>query len=54
MRRVPLRHGPLRRRLPEDVAGATVFLASDASSWISGIIIDIHGGVKYPGTPTIS
>ena len=28
----------------EDVAQATLFLASDASSWITGITLDIAGG----------
>jgi 3-oxoacyl-[acyl-carrier protein] reductase len=36
---------PLRRiGRPGDVAAATVFLASDASSWITGITLDIAGG----------
>jgi 3-oxoacyl-[acyl-carrier protein] reductase len=36
---------PLRRiGQPEDVAAATLFLASDASSWITGITLDIAGG----------
>jgi 3-oxoacyl-[acyl-carrier protein] reductase len=29
---------------PEDVAGAAVFLASDASSWITGVTLDVAGG----------
>ena len=29
---------------PEDVAAATVFLASSASSWITGLTLDISGG----------
>ena len=29
---------------PEDVAAAALFLASDASSWITGITLDIAGG----------
>jgi 3-oxoacyl-[acyl-carrier protein] reductase len=36
---------PLRRLgTPEDVARAALFLASDESSWITGIIVDIAGG----------
>jgi 3-oxoacyl-[acyl-carrier protein] reductase len=36
---------PLRRiGQPEDVAAATLFLASEASSWITGITLDIAGG----------
>ena len=29
---------------PEDVAAATLFLASSASSWITGATLDIAGG----------
>jgi 3-oxoacyl-[acyl-carrier protein] reductase len=29
---------------PEDVAAATLFLASDASAWITGVTLDIAGG----------
>jgi 3-oxoacyl-[acyl-carrier protein] reductase len=29
---------------PEDVAQATLFLVSDASSWITGVTLDIAGG----------
>jgi NAD(P)-dependent dehydrogenase (short-subunit alcohol dehydrogenase family) len=32
--------------LPSDVAGAAVFLASDAAGWISGASIQIDGGPK--------
>jgi 3-oxoacyl-[acyl-carrier protein] reductase len=36
---------PLRRLgVPMDVAQAALFLASDASSWITGITLDIAGG----------
>ena len=36
---------PLRRiGQPEDVAAAALFLASDASSWITGVTLDIAGG----------
>ena len=36
---------PLRRiGRPDDVAAATLFLASDASSWITGATLDIAGG----------
>lgn len=36
---------PLRRLgTPEDVARAALFLASDESSWITGVIVDIAGG----------
>jgi 3-oxoacyl-[acyl-carrier protein] reductase len=36
---------PIRRLgTPEDVALAALFLASDDSDWISGIVIDVAGG----------
>jgi len=36
---------PLRRLgKPDDVARAALFLASDESSWITGVIVDIAGG----------
>jgi 3-oxoacyl-[acyl-carrier protein] reductase len=36
---------PIRRLgTPEDVARAALFLASDASQWITGVILDIAGG----------
>ncbi|MGH2859191.1 MAG: SDR family NAD(P)-dependent oxidoreductase, partial [Solirubrobacteraceae bacterium] len=36
---------PLRRLgRPDDVAAATLFLASDASSWITGVTLDVAGG----------
>lgn len=31
--------------MPEDVADAVVFLASDRSDWITGITLDINGGI---------
>ena len=37
-------HPVQRLGTPEDVARAALFLASDHSSWISGIILDIAGG----------
>jgi len=36
---------PLRRLgTPDDVAATALFLASDTSSWITGVIIDVAGG----------
>jgi 3-oxoacyl-[acyl-carrier protein] reductase len=36
---------PLRRLgTPDDVAQAALYLASDASDWITGVIIDVAGG----------
>lgn len=40
---------PMRRNgLPEDVAGAILFLASDASRFVSGQYIAVSGGVQMP------
>jgi 3-oxoacyl-[acyl-carrier protein] reductase len=33
---------------PEDVAWAAAFLASDASSWITGVTLDVAGGKVIP------
>ena len=33
-----------RLGLPADVANARLFLVSDASSWITGVTLDIAGG----------
>jgi 3-oxoacyl-[acyl-carrier protein] reductase len=30
--------------MPEDVALATLFLASESSSWITGVTLDVAGG----------
>jgi 3-oxoacyl-[acyl-carrier protein] reductase len=36
---------PLQRiGAPADVAAAAAFLASDASSWITGVTLDVAGG----------
>jgi 3-oxoacyl-[acyl-carrier protein] reductase len=36
---------PIRRLgTPEDVADAAVFLASDRSAWITGVVLDVSGG----------
>lgn len=34
---------------PDDVAGAAVFLASEAASWVTGITLDVTGGRPAPG-----
>ena len=38
--------------LPEDIAGAAVFLASDAASWMTGAAIQIDGGPRSRRTQT--
>lgn len=42
--RLRLAHPIQRLGMPDDVAEAALFLASDRSSWISGITIDVAGG----------
>ncbi len=40
---------PIKRLgTPEDVAQAALYLASDMSSWVSGIILDVAGGSVLP------
>ena len=34
-----------RLGLPEDVANAALFLASDEASYITGICLDVNGGI---------
>jgi NAD(P)-dependent dehydrogenase (short-subunit alcohol dehydrogenase family) len=41
---------PLKRLgVPEDIAGAVVFLLSDTASWITGQTLVLDGGVMLPG-----
>jgi len=32
----------------EDIAAGVVYLASDASSWVTGKVIEIDGGTEHP------
>jgi len=45
---------PLRRLgTPEDVALATLFLASESSSWITGVTLDVAGGTVSSSSDVI-
>jgi 3-oxoacyl-[acyl-carrier protein] reductase len=39
-------HALQRLGTPEDVARAAVFLASDESSWITGVVLDVDGSPR--------
>jgi 3-oxoacyl-[acyl-carrier protein] reductase len=44
------RSHPLRRiGVPDDIAGAALFLLSDASSWLTGDVIVVDGGASIGG-----
>lgn len=44
-----LRHVPLNRMgLPEDIANAVLFYASDESSFITGALQEVAGGFGMP------
>jgi len=45
IKRIPLG----RVGLPEDVASAVLFLASDEASYITGISLDVNGGIVMGG-----
>jgi 3-oxoacyl-[acyl-carrier protein] reductase len=47
-------HPPGRVGEPEDAAGLIVFLGSDASSWMTGTIVPVDGGVVGAGSSGIS
>jgi 7-alpha-hydroxysteroid dehydrogenase len=51
--RLGLENGtPLRRvGLPEDIAAAVLYLASPASSYVTGQIIPVDGGLVAPNLP---
>ena len=38
----------LRAKTPEDLVGAVLFLASDASRFVTGQIINTDGGATHP------
>ena len=40
--------------VPDDIAQAIVFLASDAASWITGVVLPVDGGVIGAGATSIS
>lgn len=45
VKRVLVEQHPIRRLgVPDDVAGAARFLASDEAAWITGIVLDVAGG----------
>jgi 7-alpha-hydroxysteroid dehydrogenase len=49
LRRQFLDGTPMRRPgEPEDIACAVLYLASDASSWVTGKVFEVDGGAESP------
>jgi NAD(P)-dependent dehydrogenase (short-subunit alcohol dehydrogenase family) len=42
---IAARHPTRRIGVPDDIAGAALFLASDASSWLTGEVVAVEGGM---------
>ena len=43
-----------RMGVPEDIGDAAVYLASDAAAWVTGSVLEVHGGLRaqQPPVPT--
>ena len=51
-RQVMIENTPMRRNgTPEDIASAVLYLASGASSWVTGKLLEVDGGVSGPLIP---
>jgi 7-alpha-hydroxysteroid dehydrogenase len=49
MRRALTERTPMQRiGEPEDIAACALFLASPASSWVTGNIYEVDGGAEHP------
>jgi 7-alpha-hydroxysteroid dehydrogenase len=49
MRRTLAENTPMKRiGEPEDIAACALFLASPASSWVTGKVYDVDGGAEHP------
>ena len=48
VRKIVANAAPAKREgLPEDVANLTAFLASDQSAFMTGVCLDINGGILF-------
>jgi 7-alpha-hydroxysteroid dehydrogenase len=53
LRELMVQNTPMRRNgVPEDIAAAVLYFAAPSSSWVTGKLLDVDGGVPGPLFPS--